>query len=65
MNYCITMEQTRRIAVFFEADTDEDAEAKAAQINRLTSSDDFVAGDDERDYAVSNTDTGQTILDWE
>ncbi|WP_308856753.1 hypothetical protein [uncultured Oscillibacter sp.] len=65
MNYCITMEQTRRIAVFFEADTDEDAEAKAAQINRLTSSDDFVAGDDERDYAVCNSDTGQTILDWE
>lgn len=65
MNYCITMEQTRRIAVFFEADTDEDAEAKAAQINRLTSSDDFAAGDDERDYAVCNTDTGQTIFDWE
>lgn len=65
MNYCITMEQTRRIAVFFEADSDEESEEKAAQINRAMSSDDFASGDDERDYALCNTDTGHTIIDWE
>ena len=26
MNYCLTMEQTRRIAVWFDADSDEEAE---------------------------------------
>ena len=29
MNYCLTMEQTRRIAVWFDADSDEEAEKKA------------------------------------
>lgn len=28
MEYCITMEQTRRIAVWFNADSDEAAEEK-------------------------------------
>ena len=46
MKYCITMEQTRRIAVYFEADCNEDAEVKAIQINRSTSSEDFESGDE-------------------
>lgn len=54
MKYCITMEQTRRIAVYFEADCNEDAEVKAIQINRSTSSEDFESGDEERDYALYN-----------
>ena len=29
MEYCITMEQTRRIAVWFNADSDETAEEKS------------------------------------
>ena len=61
MKYCITMEQTRRIAVYFEAD----AEVKAIQINRSTSSEDFESGDEERDYALYNQDTGQTIVEWD
>ena len=32
MNYCLTMEQTRRIAVWFDADSDEEAEKKAREI---------------------------------
>lgn len=48
MKYCITMEQTRRIAAYFEADCNEDAEVKAIQINRSTSSEDFESGDEER-----------------
>ena len=32
MQYCVTMEQTRRIAVFFEAENDDLAGVKAAQI---------------------------------
>lgn len=65
MRYCITMEQTRRIAVYFEADCNEDAEEKAIQINRATPSENFESGDGERDYALYNQDTGQTIVEWD
>ena len=47
MNYCLTMEQTRRIAVWFDADSDEEAEKKAREIYHNTPSKDFEAGDDE------------------
>lgn len=36
MNYCLTMEQTRRIAVWFDADSDEEAEKKAREIYHNT-----------------------------
>ena len=36
MNYCLTMEQTRRIAVWFDADSDEEAEKKAQEIYHNT-----------------------------
>lgn len=65
MRFCITMEQTRRIAVYFDADCNERAEEKAIQINRTTLSEDFESGDNERDYALYNQDTGQTIVDWD
>ena len=35
MEYCITMEQTRRIAVWFNADSDEAAEEKALEIYHI------------------------------
>ena len=38
MNYCLTMEQTRRIAVWFDADSDEEAEKKAREIYHNTPS---------------------------
>ena len=43
MNYCLTMEQTRRIAVWFDADSDEEAEKKAREIYHNTPSNDFEA----------------------
>ena len=41
MEYCITMEQTRRIAVWFNADSDEAAEEKALEIYHNTPAKDF------------------------
>lgn len=65
MRYCITMEETRRIAVYFDADNDKLAEEKAAQINRKTKAENFASGDSERDYALCNMESGKTILDWD
>jgi len=65
MRYCITLEEVRRIAVYFDADNDEDAEEKAAQINQKTESTDFDDGTSERDYALCNTESGRTIIDWD
>lgn len=65
MRYCITMEQTRRIAVFFESDDNEAAIEKAIQILKETPSSDFGSGDEEYDYALYNEDTEKTILDWD
>lgn len=41
MQYCMTMEQTRRIAVFFDSDDDEAAIEKANQILKETPSEDL------------------------
>lgn len=64
MEYCITMEQTRRIAVWFNADSDEAAEEKALEIYHNTPAKDFEAGDDERDCTLYNKDTGKMVFDW-
>jgi len=45
MQYCMTMEQTRRIAVFFDSDDDEAAIEKANQILKETPSEDYESGD--------------------
>ena len=65
MRYCITMEEVRRVAVYFDADNDDDAEEKAAQINQKTESADFAAGSSERDYALYNMESEKTIIDWD
>ena len=46
----MTMEQTRRIAVFFDSDDDEAAIEKANQILKETPSEDYESGDKEYDY---------------
>ena len=61
MNYCLTMEQTRRIAVWFDADSDEEAEKKAREIYHNTPSKDFEAGDDERDCALMTRETARFL----
>lgn len=65
MKYCITIEETRRIAIWFDADSDERAEEKAAEINAAAGPDDFASGDCARDYALVNESTQQTLLDWD
>ena len=60
MQYCMTMEQTRRIAVFFDSDDDEAAIEKANQILKETPSEDYESGDKEYDYALCNVDTERT-----
>ncbi len=65
MRYSVTLEQTRRFVISFDADSDDAAEAKAAQINEEATSVDFEDGDEERDYALFNRDTNQLILDWD
>lgn len=66
MQYCMTMEQTRRIAVFFDSDDDEAAIEKAnPDIEESTSEELGIPGDKEYDYALCNVDTERTILDWD
>lgn len=65
MKYCVTMERTLRIAVWFDALDDEAAEQKAAEINQSTSLESFEQGDMERDYILCNMETQQMILDWD
>ncbi len=65
MKYCVTMERTLRIAVWFDAPDDEAAEAKAAEINQSTDLKEFEQGDVERDYALCNVENGRLLLDWD
>ena len=50
--------------MWFDADSDEEAEKKAREIYHNTPSKDFEAGDDERDCALSNRDTNTMVFDW-
>jgi len=65
MKYCVTMERTLRIAVWFDAPDDEAAEEKAAEINQSTDLKEFEEGDVERDYALCDVESGRLLLDWD
>lgn len=65
MKYCFTKEQTRRIAVWFDAPTDDDAEIRAKQLFHKTSSDDFNSGEEHRECALHNEDTNTMVFDWD
>lgn len=65
MEYCITMERVQRISVYFNAESDEEAEKRAAEINVSTGPEDFDNGDAETDYALCESSSGRTIIDWE
>ena len=56
MKYCITMERTQRVAVWFDAPNDEKAEKEADRIFGAATAADFEDGDEERDYALDNVD---------
>lgn len=62
--YCITMERTQRVAVWFKAKNDEAAEKEAERINDAAKPEDFESGDEERNYALDDVSDGRTIIDW-
>lgn len=64
MEYCITMERTLRVAVHFEASSDDAACEKANEIYDNATPTDFEAGDVGHDYALCDT-SGRTLVDWE
>lgn len=64
MNYCITMERTLSLAINFEAENDDEAYTKAERISQDTKASDFEAGSEERDYALCDSDTCRTLVDW-
>ena len=64
MKYCVTIEQTRRFSMCFDASNDEAAEKIAHQINQKAADNEFTAGDEERDYTLFNEDTQTTLIDW-
>lgn len=61
MQYCMTMEQTRRIAVFFDSDDDEAAIEKANQILKETPSEDYESGD--KEYVSLQRQPVRLVLD--
>lgn len=62
--YCITMERTQRVAVWFKAPNDEKAEEEADRIFDSTTAADFEDGDEERDFALDDVSNGRTIISW-
>lgn len=64
MRYCVTIEETRRVAVYFEAENDSEAEKKADKIASNITDDELASGDIEQDYALVNEENGKTLIDW-
>lgn len=63
MKYHLTIERTYRIGVDFEASSDEEAEAKAAELANNVG-DEIFSGDCEGDYALCD-EKYRTIIDWD
>lgn len=64
MNYCITMERTLRVAVQFEADSDDEAYEKAKEIYDKSEPADYDQGEEEHDYALCDG-AGNLLVDWD
>lgn len=64
MKYCITMERTLSLAVHFDADSDDEACAKAEEISQGTTAREFEGGSEDHDYSLCDADTGRTLVDW-
>lgn len=63
MKYHLTIERTYRIGKEFEADSDEEAEAKAAELYKSVGNEIF-SGDCEGDYALCDEEY-RTVIDWD
>ena len=64
MKYCVIIEETRRIAFWFETENDSEAEKKAINIASNITDDELASGDIDQDYALFNEENGKTLIDW-
>lgn len=64
MRYCVTIEEIRRVAIYFEAENDFEAEKKADKITSNITDNELASGDIEQDYALVNEENGKTLIDW-
>lgn len=64
MRYCVTIEKTKRIAIWFEAENDSEAEKKGITIASNITDDDLDLGDIDQDYSLVNEENGKTLIDW-
>ena len=64
MRYCVTIEETRRVAIYFEAENDSGAEKKADKIASNITDNELASGDIEQDYALVNEENDKTLIDW-
>ena len=65
MKYCVTIEETRRVAIYFEAENDSEAEKKADKIASNITDNELASWDIEQDYALVNEENGKTLIDWD
>lgn len=61
--YCITIEKTERVAIWFDANGQEDAAVVAEKIFERKDIN-FSSGDVEYDYAVTCLDDGADVVPW-
>lgn len=61
--YCITLELTKRISKWFEAECEDQAWELAEKINNETEDSEYEPGDSERDYSLCDA-KGRTIISW-
>ena len=64
MRYCVTIEETRRVAVYFEAENDSEAEKKADKIASNITDNELASGDIEQDHTLVNVENDKTLIDW-
>ena len=64
MKYCVTIEETRRVAIYFEAENDSEAEKKADKIASNITDDELASGDIEQDHTLVNVANDKTLIDW-
>ena len=64
MRYCVTIEETRRVAIYFEAENDSEAEKKADKIASNITDNELASGDIEQDHTLVNEENGKTLIDW-
>ena len=64
MRYCVTIEETRRVAIYFEAENDSEAEKKADKIASNITDDELASGDIEQDHTLVNVENDKTLIDW-